>query len=271
MTGASGRGISRIRHGLGRALACVLAVVVVACWTSDNRGVTPPSGVIGITPGGSTGTGSGNFAGFYTLQTLRDTIVPAVIFYDSTLGVDDTVFAVSFDSSFISLNTDTSASEIDFLTIRDIRTDADSDVNRTESFVDTTLGNYSASGQNVTLTLIDTVGGAHTVTTNYAVSITTSQMLTGKITYSLYNTAGLFEATDTSTAVYALSGLPDHDVSSQSISSRSRSQAGPLGPRRFRPPLGARSATGAAMPARTWRAPASLAARLAATRARIRP
>lgn len=268
MTGASGRGISRIRHGLGRAVACVLGVVVVACYTSENRGLTPPTGVIGISPGGSKGSGGGNVAGLYTLRTLRDTAVPAVIFYDSSTGVDDTVLAVSFDSSSLSLNTDTSAMEVDFLTIRDIRVDVDSDVNRKESFADTTSGNYHVNSQTVTLSRIDTVGGSHTVTTVYAAA---NNALTGKITYSLYNTAGLFVATDTSTAVYALAGSPDHDVVRGGIGSRHGGPVGAVGTLHLRPPVGARRATDAATATRTWRAPASLAARLAASRARIRP
>jgi hypothetical protein len=139
MTGVSGRGMSRIRHGL-RAAACIGAVAAAACWTADNNGVTPPSGVIGISPGGSSGSSGGNVSGLYRLETLRDTAVPALIFYDSAASVDDTVFAVTYDSSSISLNTDTTAVEIDFLTIRDIRQSADSDVNRMESFGDTTFG-----------------------------------------------------------------------------------------------------------------------------------
>lgn len=268
MTGASGRATSRIRHGLGRAVACVFAVGVVACFTSENRGVTPPTGVIGISPGGSPGTGGGNVSGLYRLRTLRDTAVPAVIFYDSSTGVDDTVFAVSFDSSSLSLNTDTSATEVDFLTIRDIRIDADSDVNRTESFADTTLGNYSVNNQTVTLSLTDTVGGSHTVTTVYAVA---NNALTGKITYSLYNTAGLFVVTDTSTAMYALTGPPDHDVVRGGIESGHGAHAGALGTLHLRPPVAARTATSAATATRTVRVPAALAVRLAVSHAHIRP
>jgi len=272
MTGGSRRGHSRIRQGLGRAVAVALAIGTVACFTSDNRGLTPPSGVIGITPGGSSGSSGGSVPGLYTLQSLRDTVVPALIFYDSTTGVDDTVFAATFDSSWISLNTDTSAREIDFLTIRDIRTDADSDVNRTVSFADTTFGDYSVSGETVTLSLNDTVGGVHTVTTQYTASFTTFNILTGKITYSLYNTAGNFVATDTSTAVYVLSGLPDHEVSRGARQSERRAATGPSGTLHLRPALG-QSATRAVRtsPVRAYRLPAALAARVAASSARIRP
>jgi hypothetical protein len=270
MTRVWGRGNSRIRHGLGRAVACVFALTVAACWTADNRGVTPPSGVIGIVPGGSSGSTGGAVTGLYTLQTLRDTAVPALIFYDSTTGVDDTVFAVTYDSSSISLNTDTSAMEIDFLTIRDIRVGADSAVNRMESFGDTTFGSYSVSGQNVTLTLTDTVGGAHTVTTVYAAA---NNALTGKLTYSLYNTAGQFVATDTSTAVYALTGPPT-DETSRTLAPRHTKSTAPAGALQLRPlPSARRIAIGAATTAgsRPWRVPASVTARLAAPPARIRP
>lgn len=268
MTGVSGRGMSRIRHGL-RAAACILAVATAACWTAENNGVTPPSGVIGITPGGSNGSSGGNVSGLYRLETLRDTAVPALIFYDSASSVDDTIFAVTYDSSTISLNTDTTAVEIDFLTIRDIRQSADSDVNRMESFGDTTFGSYSVSSATVTLALTDTVGGAHTVTTNYTFA---SNALTGLITYSLYNTAGQFVATDTSTAVYALIG-PATDETSHTLAPRARA-AGTPGALRLRPPAGARRITvGALTPlgARTWRVPAPVVARFAAPTAHTRP
>jgi hypothetical protein len=268
MIGVSGRGTSRIRHGL-RAAACVLAVVVAACWTGDNNGVTPPSGIIGISPGGSTGSSGGDVSGLYKLQTLRDTAVPALIFYDSATSVDDTVFAVTYDSSSISLNTDTTVVEIDFLTIRDIRESADSDVNRMESFGDTTFGSYGVSGANVTLSMTDTVGGAHTVTTVYA---SASNALTGLITYSLYNTAGQFVATDTSTAVYTLFG-PATNATNRTMQPRS-SAAGVPGVLRFRPPANARRITVGAMTplgVRTWRVPAPMVARFAAPSARTRP
>ena len=268
MTGVSGRGMSRIRHGL-RAAACILAVAAAACWTADNNGVTPPNGVIGITPGGSSGSSGGDVSGLYRLETLRDTAVPALIFYDSASSVDDTIFAVSYDSSSISLNTDTTAVEIDFLTIRDIRQSADSDVNRMESFGDTTFGSYGVSGANVTLSLTDTVGGAHTVITDYAFA---SNALTGLITYSLYNTAGQFVATDTSTAVYALIGLA-MNATSHALAPRSKA-AGVPGVHRLRPPTSARRITVGAMTplgARTWRVPALLVARFAAPTARTRP
>ncbi len=268
MTGVSGRGMSRIRHGL-RAAACILAVATAACWTADNNGVTPPSGVIGTTPGGSGNSSGGNVSGLYRLETLRDTAVPALIFYDSASSVDDTIFAVTYDSSSISLNTDTTAVEIDFLTIRDIRQSADSDVNRMESFGDTTFGSYSVSGANVTLSLTDTVGGAHTVITDYAFA---SNALTGLITYSLYNTAGQFVATDTSTAVYALIG-PATNATSHALAPRSTA-AGAHGVLRLRPPTSTRRITARAMTplgARTWRVPAPTVARFAAPTARTRP
>jgi hypothetical protein len=195
----------RPRQGLFRAAACLMALAAAACFTSSDRGTSPPTGVIGILPGGSKGSNGGNFDGTYRLQTAHGIPVPALLFYDSTLGTNDTVFSASFDSSFISLNTDNSAREVDFLTVRDIRTDGDSDVNRTVSFGDTTGGIWSVSGQTVTLTRTDTVGGAHQVVTQFTAS---SNLLTGVITFSLFNTAGNFVATDTATVVYAFTGPP---------------------------------------------------------------
>ncbi len=212
-------GRSRPRSGRIRAAGLLLALAATACFTSSDRNATPPTGVIGIAPGGGTGSSSGSFDGTYRLQTVRGLAVPALIFYDSTQGVDDTVFAASFDSSFISLNSDNSAREIDFLTFRDIRIDGDSDVDRTVSFGDTTGGTWSVSGQTVVLARTDTVGGAHQVITDFAASGTT---LTGLITYSLFNTAGTLVVTDTSTVVYDLVGPP--------LSRRVRAAASVAGP-----------------------------------------
>jgi hypothetical protein len=107
------------------------------------------------------------------------------------------------------------------------------------------------------------------VTTTYNFA---SNALTGLITYSLYNTAGQFVATDTSTAVYALIG-PATDATSHSMAPRSRA-AGVPGVLRLRPPPDARRITVGAMTplsARTWRVPAPAVARFAAPTARTRP
>src|SRR4029077_7753002 len=99
-----------------------------------------------------------------------------------------------------------------------------------------------------------------------------SNALTGLITYSLYNTAGQFVATDTSTAVYALIG-PATNATSHALAPRSRA-AGAPGVLRLRPPTGARRITVGTMTpqgARTWRVPAPLVARFAAPTARTRP
>lgn len=231
MIGLSDRGDAWIRHGIGRATLCVLAVAAVACFGGSNNGETPPTGVFGVVGGGTSGSSGGNFQGTYRLLTAHGVITPAQIFYDSTTGAADTVFAATFDSSFISLNSDSSAREIDYLTMRDIRTDGDSNVNRTVSFGDTTGGTYHVSGTAVTLTRNDTVGGVHQVVTQFTDA---NNRLTGLITFTLFNTAGAFVVTDTATVVYQFTGpplsdrRPAHEISRQAGVSAGVSAGAPL-------------------------------------------
>lgn len=252
MTGDSDRRGARIPPGLGRAAIGLFALAAVACGPGVSKNATAPSGVFGVVGGGGSGSSGSDFRGTYRLQTAGGVTVPTQIFYDSTLGASDTVFAASFDSSFISLNTDSSAREIDYLTFRDIRTDADSDVHRIERFGDTTTGSYHVSGTSITLTLNDTIGGPHQVITQFTESNNT---ITALLTYSLYNTSGTFVITDTTTVVYDLTGpplsdrLPTHVVSPRSATPAASAVQAPL---RLRAPIVIRG--GAASAARVTQA-----------------
>lgn len=240
MTGDTDRRGARIPPGIGPAVIGLLALAAVACGPGVSKDTTAPSGVFGIVGGGASGSSGGDFRGTYRLQTVGGLTVPAQIFYDSTLGAEDTVFAATFDSSFISLNTDSSAREIDYLTFRDIRTDGDSNVHRIEIFGDTTGGSYHVSGTSITLTLNDTIGGPHQVVTQFTES---NNAITALLTYSLYNTSGTFVITDTATVVYDLTGpplsdrLPTHVVSPRSASPATGAVQAPL---RLRAPIAIR-------------------------------
>jgi hypothetical protein len=282
MTGDSDRRGARIRPGIGRAVIGLLVLAALACGPGVSKNATAPSGVFGVLGGGTPGSNGGNITGTYRLQTAGGRTVPTRIFYDSTTGAVDTVFAASFDSSFISLNTDSSAREIDYLTIRDIRPPGDSNVNRTERFGDTVGGTYHVSGTSITLTLNDTIGGPHQVVTQFT---ETPNTITAVLTYSLYNTSGNLETTDTTTVVYDLTGpplsdrLPTHVVSPRPGPSAASAVQTPL---RLRAPSAIRGGTAssarvtqairAATASRAWGpSPAAGALRMAPMPARTRP
>lgn len=229
MTRVSVRRRPRLHPGLGLVAVCVLASRLAGCYSAQDLGITQPSGVIGIVSGGGSGSG-GTLAGTYRLHTFRGSAPPLIIFYDSTVGVHDSLFSASFDSSFISLNSDSSVRQLDYLTVRDIRTD--SSVNRTVRFGDTTAGTWSASGTTITVTRVDTVGGFHHVITQYAAA---NSAVTGLITYSLFNTGGGFVKTDTATVVYDLTGAPVRQLVGPEFGRGSGSSA-PSRPQGIRPP-----------------------------------
>lgn len=229
MTSDSGRQAAGRRRRTVLVTVGGLVAVAAACFSGTSKDATAPSGAFGIQGGGTGGSSGASFQGTYRLLTVSGQTVPAQLFYDSTTGAADTIFAATFDSSFISLNSDSSAREIDYLTFRDIR--SDSAVHRIEIFGDTTGGFYRVSGTSVTLTLNDTVGGPHQVITQYT---GTNNQITALLTYSLYNTGGGFVTTDTATVVYALSGpplsdrVPPHAVSPRTGSASASAIRAPL-------------------------------------------
>src|SRR5581483_4902969 len=137
MTPAFGRNLARA------CAAAAVALAVGACFTGESKSTTQPTGVVGPTGGtGGGGGGGAAYSGSYRLQNVNDSTVPHVLASDSTEGVGsigDTirVFQASIDSSFLYLNSDTTAEQIDYLTIRDARTATDSSFNHVISFGDT--------------------------------------------------------------------------------------------------------------------------------------
>jgi len=207
-----------------------LALTVAACFTASSRDVTQPTGVIGIKGGGGGGGGGSTYNGSYRLQTVNDSAVPFKLADDSasgTGGSGDTtrVFIASIDSSLLYLNTDTSAKEIDYLTIRDARTATDSSFDRIISFADTTFGYYSSSGTTVVVSLTDTVGGDHTVSTTYTVSGST---LSGTVSFVLYNTDGAVAAAGDAAYVYGYTGAPLQQLTRPGDRSASESRVGSI-------------------------------------------
>jgi hypothetical protein len=244
MTPVSERDSARARGGMRRFATFALALAVAACFSGVDKNATQPTGVIGPTGTGGGGSGGIEDQGSYSLSMVNDSAVPFTLANDSVSGVgtngDTTrVFIAAIDSSFLYLNSDTTAEEIDYLTIRDARTAVDSSFNRTITFGDTTFGGYTVSGSTVTVTLSDTVSG--TVTVTYTA---TGSTLTGTVAYVLYNTDDQIAAAGDATYEYAYSGPPleQRVVSHTQGTSKYRLRVGPL--------MGA-----AASHVRVWRPP----------------
>ncbi|GEM_PF-3043851 len=245
-----------------------LVLAVFACFSGSSRNVSQPTGPTGIGGGGGGGTGGGggggaSYAGTYRLQTINDSTLPFVLAHDSASGIGpkgDTirVFKASFDSSFISLNSDTTAREIDYLTISDDRTASDSSFQRDNiAFGDTTAGSYTVRDTTVQLTRTDTVGGAHSVVMTYSGS---GGRLQGTVAYSLFNTDDQLVTSGSAVFVYQRTGPPLHGMGGGSgaaaerithITHVTRAQAAGAGsgqvtgaagawnPRAWRPPVSA--------------------------------
>jgi hypothetical protein len=202
------------RASIGAAILIVLGILAACSTTGTDRGTTPPSGVTGVGGGngggggGGGGSGSG-YSGKYTLVSINDSTPPVVLFYDSVSGPDTTaIFVGTIDSSLIDLNTDLSAVEWDYLTIREARSSTvpgDSNFDRTLEIIDSTGGTYSVSGTTLTLTRIDT---SSTRVVSYTIGIHT---LSGEVSYSVYNSYG-FPVSGTVALVYDLTGSPAHSV-----------------------------------------------------------
>jgi hypothetical protein len=201
-------------------VAAVALLVTAACFTSQNKNATLPTGVIGPTGGGTTGGGGGNGAqwkGTYHLQDVNDSTLPVRLANDSVSGVgsigDTTrVFQASIDSAILVLNSDSSAEERDYLTIRDARSATDSSFNRQISFGDTLFGTFRPTATTVAVSLTDTVGGGQTATSTYQASGTT---LTGTVAFALYNTDDQLAAAGNALYNFGLTGAPAHQVVGQ--------------------------------------------------------
>lgn len=199
----------RASGAMYRLAAVALLVTAAACFTGENKNAQTPTGVIGPTGGGSQGGGGGAlYAGSYALQDVNDSTLPFQLAYDSVSGGDTTrAFQAWIDSSKLYLNTDSTAEEMDYLTIRDVRTATDSSFNREISFGDTLQGSFSATQSTITVNLTDTVSGIVNVT--YTVSGST---FSGTVPYALYNTDDQLAASGQATYLFVHVGAPLHAV-----------------------------------------------------------
>lgn len=200
------------RVSIGAAVLIGLGILAACSTSGTDRGETPPSGVTGVgggTGGGGTGGTGGGYSGKYTLVSINDSAPPVLLFYDSVSGPDTTaIFVATIDSSLINLNTDFSAVEWDYLTIREARSSSvpgDSNFDRTIQVIDSTGGTYSVTGGLLTLSRIDTTG---TRSVSFTIGIHT---LSGEVSYSVYNSYG-FPVSGTVALVYDLTGAPEHSV-----------------------------------------------------------
>ncbi len=259
------RSSARASGAMYRLAAVALLVTAVACFTAENKNESAPTGVIGPTGGGGTNGGGGGalYAGSYALQDVDDSTLPFQLAYDSVSNTDSTrVFQAFIDSSKLFLNTDSSAEEMDYLTIRDVRTAADSNFNRVISFGDTLHGTFSSTASTITVNLTDTVSGIVNVT--YTVSGST---FSGTVPYVLYNTINQLAASGQADYLFAHVGPPLHAVDGGNGASES------VLLRRSADRVGASRLSGAAATSnvRQWRVPASALRAWPAARARTRP
>ncbi len=258
------RSFARASGARYRVAAVALLVTAVGCFTGQNKNETSPTGVIGPTGGGgSTGGGTTLYAGSYALQNVDDSTLPFQLAYDSVSNVDSTrVFQAFIDSAKLYLNTDSSAQEMDYLSIHDVRTATDSSFVRDISFGDTLQGTFSTTASTITVNLTDTVSGIVNVT--YTVSGST---FSGTVPYVLYNTDDQLAASGQATYLFAHVGPPLHAVDGEPSASRSLLLKRGAGPER------ASKLSGAAVTSsgRQWRVPLSTLRAWAAAHARTRP
>jgi hypothetical protein len=199
-----------------RLVSLLLAFLAAACFTGETRNNAGPTGVIGPTGGGGGSGGGGGTAGSgtYQLMSVNDTTLPDTLVYDSTTGIGsigdtERVFAATVLSSLLYLNSDNSAEEITTTVIRDVRVATDSSFNRTDTTADTSAGTFAVSGSTVTVSLIDTVGGTHTVITSYTLS---GSALTGLVPFQLYNSEHVVAAVGSANFAYTRTGGPLHQL-----------------------------------------------------------
>jgi len=215
------------RHRRPLAILAASALVTTACITSADRNATIPSGVINISGGGGGSNNTSTSAGTYKLYTVNDTAPPLLVAYDSATGIgsigDTTrVFSGYIDSAYLYLNTDLTAAQIVYRHIRDTRTATDSSFDRVVAGADTLFGLYVANTSTVTVTLTDTVGGSHSISTVYSISGTS---LTGTQIYTLYNSDNVIGASGQYIAVYDYSGTPLRSIERPSPALASRRRA----------------------------------------------
>ncbi len=200
---------ARARLGLGSALT-----IAAACSSGTATNRVPPTGVLGVVGGGAGGNsgggggGSGSVVALYALSTIRGSAPPVRLASDSVSTTDSvSVFRAWVDSSLISLNTDTTATEIDYVAIHEQRTGAAIASPFTDSvvFADTSSGTYiyNAGTGTVAVSLTNVSNNQLTTAATYDFA---NNALTGKLTYAAYNVFGQLVVRDTATFVYTERG-----------------------------------------------------------------
>jgi hypothetical protein len=141
--------------------------------------------------------------------------MPVRFIYDSVSNIDTVVvFGVTFDSSFISLNTDNSVNQSDYVTLYEYRSSTipgDSNFNRTDTVYSLTGGSYKISGTTLTITRVDTAHGYRTEITTFAIGAGTPTTLTGSVPYTVDNSYGQ-TVTGTVTLIYKKTGASAYSV-----------------------------------------------------------
>jgi hypothetical protein len=252
----------------GAIAAAILLCAGAACFNGQSTNEQAPTGVIGPTGGGGTSGGGGTlYAGTYSLQDVDDSTLPFQLAYDSAVGGDTSrVFQAWIDSSTIYLNNDSSAEEMDYLTIRDVRTATDSSFNREISFGDTLAGTFSSTESAITVDLTDTVSGEVNVT--YTVSGST---FSGSVPYDLYNTDNQLAASGTASYEFVFVGPPPDAAVVMSPATRSAVIRRGLGPSSAAGRSSAITGAAAGSRVRRWRVPAWALRELRSAPVRTRP
>lgn len=209
-----------------------IAAMATAC-TSTATNATPPTGVFGLFGGSGSGTGgSGGGSGgidvvaTYTLKTVNGSALPALLVDDSVVTTDSThIFRAWLDSALISLNTDTTAIAINFVSLFETRTGTglSGATYSGDSVVtpDTLTGTYqyNVTAATVLVSLVDTVNSSP-VYTSLVFGVTTDSLV-ADVTYTVFDLSGIPQTTTAATFVYTNSGPSLQDVVSR-----------PLGPNR---------------------------------------
>jgi hypothetical protein len=216
----------RVRAHVCAGVAAIVATAS-ACTGGTATNAPPPTGVFGLTGGSGTGTGgtggnSGSSGGIdvvatYRLRTVNGSALPARLVDDSVVTTDSThIFRAWLDSAFISLNTDTTAIVVNFLSLFETRTGAALSgltfMGDSVAAPDTSSGtyHYDPTAATVRLSLADTVNSTPVSSTLlFGVSI---DSLVANLTYTVFDLSGIPQTTTAATFVYTNSGAPAHDV-----------------------------------------------------------
>jgi len=217
----------RMRAHIAVGVAAI-AAMATAC-TSTTTNTTPPTGIFGLTGGSGSGTGgSGGGSGgidvvaTYTLKTVNGSALPALLVDDSVVTTDSMhIFRAWLDSALISLNSDTTAIAINFVSLFETRTGTGlSGATYTGDSVvtpDTLTGTYqyNVTAATVLVSLVDTVNSSP-VYTSLVFGVTTDSLV-ADVTYTVFDLSGIPQTTTAATFVYTNSGPSLQDVLSKPL------------------------------------------------------